>query len=239
MIPLPVTGRCYVGWRSVRLGDIDPSGRLRFDAIARYCQDVANDDSHDADLENANSWVVRRMAVEVHSPPEFREELELSTFCSGIGRRWAERRTSIRGSEGGLVEVSALWVHLDPRTGAPLRFGEQFFTLYGEAAQGRAVSSRLQHDEAVATTATRVPWSVRRADLDILGHVNNAVYWAAIEEWLSGRDRTGIRADVEYRRPLEYGSDVELAWLDRGPTTDLWISGEAATYATARTSLIA
>ena len=240
MVPIPPTGRRYVGHRSVRLGDIDASGALRLDAVARYAQDVANDDSHDAGLDNANSWVVRRMAIEVVQPPAFREGLTLTTFCSGVGRRWAERRTSIVGADGGRVEVAALWVHLDPLTGVPARFPANFDELYLEAAQGRTVSAKLVHDETVADTATSASWPVRAADLDLLGHVNNAVYWAIVEEWLGDgerHDRRGLRAEIEYRNPLAPPATPVLAQVERDTGADLWLHGadpDTVVYATAR-----
>ena len=46
----------------MRLGDVDPSGRLRLDAIARYLQDVASDDAADAGLDTG--WVARRTLIE-------------------------------------------------------------------------------------------------------------------------------------------------------------------------------
>ena len=233
MVPTPDVGRRFGGSRSVRLGDTDADGLLRFDAIARYCQDIANDDSHDVALENADSWVVRRMAIEIHAAPAFREPLTLVTFCSGIGRRWAERRTSIRGDDGGRVEVSALWVHLDPVSGMPIRFGDGFFDLYETAAQGRVISSRLQHDEAVAETATATAWPVRATDLDLLDHVNNAVYWAIVEEWLVGRERSAIRAEVEYREPLSRSSEPMLWCQELGSGADLWLV-DGTTRATAQ-----
>src|SRR6478672_9106154 len=93
LIPVPVRGRRFVGHRTVRLADASPAGRLRLDAVARHLQDVADDDARDAGLGQDGTWVVRRTVVEVHRAPVFREALELTTFCSGVGSRWAERRT--------------------------------------------------------------------------------------------------------------------------------------------------
>ena len=71
--------------RPVRLGDSSPGGRLRFDGLARYLQDVSNDDTRDAAFENDMAWVVRRTAIEVRSGARFGEELTLTTFASGGG----------------------------------------------------------------------------------------------------------------------------------------------------------
>ncbi len=48
MIPRPTIGRTFTGTARVRLGDVTPKGRMRLDAVARYLQDVANDDAVDA-----------------------------------------------------------------------------------------------------------------------------------------------------------------------------------------------
>jgi hypothetical protein len=43
---------------------------------------------------------------------------------------------------------------------------------------------------------------LRRADLDVGGHVNNAAYWQALEEELADRDpAAGLYAEVEHRGP--------------------------------------
>ena len=47
LVPVPGRGRVYTASRRVRLGDADPGGRLRLDAIARYVQDVSDDDTRD------------------------------------------------------------------------------------------------------------------------------------------------------------------------------------------------
>src|SRR4051794_19491083 len=65
----PGVGRSYAGHRAVRLGDVTPKGRLRLDALARYLQDVANDDATEGIGEDAMAWVVRSTTVEVHAFP--------------------------------------------------------------------------------------------------------------------------------------------------------------------------
>ena len=100
LVPLPPSGRRYVGGATVRLGDADPRGEARLDAIARYLQDVANDDALDAGLASAMAWVVRRTLIRVARPAVLGERLTVTTFCSGTGRSWAERRTSISGDAG-------------------------------------------------------------------------------------------------------------------------------------------
>lgn len=191
------TGRVFSGDRKVRLGDVDPEGRLRLDALTRYTQDVSDDDTTDAGLDQEPGWVVRSTVVDELVPAELGQELTFETFCSGLGGRWAERRLTVRGTEGICYEVATLWVCIDPVSGRPHRLTDQFNSFYGEAAGDRKVSAR-QVNPAIEPDVDRGrcrPWQVRRADLDVYGHVNNAAYWAAVEQWAdpwSGPRRTRL-----------------------------------------------
>lgn len=78
------------------LADCAPSGRIRLDALARWVQDVAYADIEDAGLESAAVWVIRRTSIRVQRFPRFGERFRVETFASGIGRMWAERRTTVR-----------------------------------------------------------------------------------------------------------------------------------------------
>jgi acyl-ACP thioesterase len=218
LVPTPSTGRTFEARRPVRVADLSRDGRLRFDAAARYLQDVSSDDTADAALEDDMAWVVRRTAIEVVRSARFRETLTLTTFCSATGSHWAERRVSVVGDRGAEVQASALWVHVDAATGRPRPLPQAFHDLYGEAAGGRRVTARFQHDPLVAAGATIVPWALRATDFDVLGHVNNAATWAVVEEVLAVHPtlRPPLRAELEHRLAIEPDDRVEVAAAERG-----------------------
>lgn len=216
LVPVPSVGRTFTGRRKVRLGDVSPNGRLRLDSVARFVQDVSNDDTVDAGLQDDMAWVVRRTVIEVHAEARLREELELTTFCGGTGSRWAERRVSIRGELGAHIESATVWVHLDMKTGRPIRLPAQFHEIYDEAAGGRTVRAKLHHGSPPsAGEGQRSPWPLRFGDFDVLDHVNNAVTWEAVEQARVDRKdlRAPVRAEVEYRDPIERDHTVEQVTL--------------------------
>jgi acyl-ACP thioesterase len=241
MVPVPSTGRTFIGDRRVRLGDVDPSGRLRLDAVAHYLQDVSNDDTRDAGLDDDATWVVRRTAIVVRRSGTYLEPLSLNTFCGGLGGRWAERRVLILGSSGAHIEASTLWVSLDPTTLRPTALTPQFLALFGEAAQGRVVRARLEHPNP-PEHSTRVPWVLRAVDFDVLGHMNNANYWNVAEELLAQRVQQKIsfdagatvRAEVEFRHEIRPGSAVELVTSHHDSVSTAWLIAEAQVCASAR-----
>lgn len=222
LTPPPASGRRFTAGRRVRLGDVTPGGRARFDALARYLQDVSSDDTIDARVGDDTTWVVRRTMVAVDRWPVYLERLEAATWCSGIGSRWAERRVSLRGDRGGSVDAATLWVHLGAAD-APAPLPPSFLDVYGEAAGGRRVTSRLGHPKPPPATATR-PWPLRVVDLDVLRHVNNAAYWAVLEEELARRRdlRPPLVAEMEHRAPVLAGEEVALAVAD-GQDGELWV----------------
>src|SRR3954468_8515196 len=103
LVPWPGVGRRFVHRARVGLADSAPDGRARLDAIARWLQDAAWEDVDDAGLAEIGAWVVRRTRIEVERFPRFGERLDVATFCSGLGRMWAERRTTVIGEHGGHV----------------------------------------------------------------------------------------------------------------------------------------
>jgi acyl-ACP thioesterase len=230
----PTAGRRFRGSQRVRLADTGPGGRLRLDAAARYLQDVANDDAHDSGIDNPAAWVVRRMVIDVLDGPRLRADLELVTFCSGLGACWAERRTSVRGDDGSRVEAAALWVQIDPHRGRPARLGPDFVATYGPSAGGRRVAARLTlgGPPPGSQDSRRLPFPVRQADLDVLGHVNNAVYWAMVEQaWPSAERPDGpVRVEVEHLTAA--GAEAELQLLVEGRC--LWVLDGDRVVAAAR-----
>lgn len=218
LVGLPASGRVVRRRRPVRVADTSPGGRLRLDAVARHLQDVSSDDTAEVDLTGKQHWVVRRLVIDVPRFPRLGESLELATWCAAIGSHYAERRVSVLGDGGGQVEASALWVHIDPRSGRPKRLPPEFADLYGEAAAGRRARARLEHGgpPAEALHAAR-PWPLRFTDFDVLGHVNNSVYWSPVEELLAERRhlRAPMRAAMEHRGGLDRGAEARVAAEDR------------------------
>jgi acyl-ACP thioesterase len=225
-------GRAYTGQRRVRWGDADRFGRLRLDGIARYLQDVANDDTRDVGPGLNPAWVVRRTVIDVVVPPRPAEVISLTTFCGGLGTAWAERRTTIEGEGGGHVETTSLWVALDPRTNRPARLSPEFVALYAEAAAGRTVGARLRHP-APAEGADVRPWPLRSTDHDGMGHVNNAATWAPVEDELERRGLVPVRAELEYPGAIEPGDAVELRSTVVDDELRLWLLVDGTVRASA------
>jgi acyl-ACP thioesterase len=223
LVAPPADGRVFRHPATAGLADVAPSGRVRLDAIARWLQDAALADVVDSGLDGGGVWVLRRLRLCVERFPRFGDALEVQTFCSGTGALVAERRSTVHDAAGAAVEALALWVHLDPDGARPCPLPEGFEAVYGRTAAGRRVRARLRHPPAPPPGAPVRPWRFRAADLDLAGHVNNAVYWQVLEEELlpaapgSGR----LDAEIEHRAAADAGdaqvaADDGMRWVTAG-----------------------
>ena len=139
-VPEPASGRVFEASLTPEVADVTGTGRSRLDAIARWLQEIARGDLEDAGFE---VWIVRRTRISVGAFPQYGQRLALSTFCSGIGRFSAERRTSIRG-EGSEVEAVSRWICFDPQGRRPQRFSDDFRHAYAETAGERDANVRVR-----------------------------------------------------------------------------------------------
>jgi acyl-ACP thioesterase len=221
----PAGGRAFTQERAPGFADCAPSARVRLDAIARWLQDVAYADVEDAGLATMAVWVVRRTRIRVNRFPRFGERFELSTFCSGLGRMWAERGTEIvrAGEVVPDVQASSLWVHLDAARLVPSPLTEVELAAYSGDDPAPKVSARLRHPvpDAIDPGAGR-PWTFRATECDIADHINNAAYWQPLEEeLLAGPEPGPIDVELEYRAPAQPGQMRVIASGDHR-----WIAGE-------------
>ena len=213
MVPSPGVGRSFGITDRVRLGDVSRDGHLRLDALVRYSQLISNDDTNDAGLQDDLAWIARSTVVDVIAPAVVDETLELRTFCAGLGRTWAERRVSVRGAAGGHYEVATLWISIDPDAVRPRRLTSHFLDLYGPAAQGRKVSAKQRISRPVPQVlaeGARLGWLPRWGDFDTFGHMNNVVYWSALQHALEGDPPPGTRLLIEHGAGVEPDDHSEI-----------------------------
>jgi acyl-ACP thioesterase len=217
----PDSGRVYEAEITPGVTDVVGGGRARLDAIADWLQEVARQDLEDAGFEGRGVWIVRRTRIRVEAFPAYGERLTLRTFCSGVGRFSAERRTSIEGARGRVQTVSR-WICMEPDGSRPQRLEGEFREAYAETAGERDANVRVRHPDPPAGAPER-PWPFRATDLDIAGHVNNSRYWGPLEEeFLAGFAPESFDGEVEHRDPAQPGEAVLL-----GAAPMRWIAGRS------------
>jgi acyl-ACP thioesterase len=230
--PDPQSGRLFSAARTVRTTDVTQAGRLRLDAVARYLQEVAEDDVIDAGLHEPASWLLRRCVLFIHRYPRHGERVMLRTFCSGLGPRWAERTTTLAVGGSDMIQARALWVAISP-DGRPATLGPDFRSAYAASTQGRTVTARLFLPAPEKSLPCR-PWPLRTCDFDPAGHVNNTIHWAALEDVLAETGWLPASVELEYREPIMPGNEPALAVSRSAVQADVWLMDCSKLLAAAR-----
>jgi acyl-ACP thioesterase len=215
-VEIPNIGRRFQQQFTIGLSDADPSGRMRLDAVARVLHDIATFDNQDAPIADKGLWVIRSLELEISRFPRYLEQITAVTACTGYGRAWAERRTDLIAANVD-IRARATWVNTSPLSGLPASLPEGFIEVYGESACGRRIKPRLDlaRPRGGKPIATR-EFEVRYCDLDIVGHVNNAVHFVLLEELMARslpdpafKDLVGVR--IEFIRSLPAPGIAQLA----------------------------
>ena len=58
-----------------------------------------------------------------------------------------------------------------------------------------------------------MPWPLRATDIDPHGHLNNAIYWQAVEHALAAAAfemAQPLVAELDYRVPIDAGDEIDL-----------------------------
>lgn len=179
--------RATVPYR-VRFDEATPDGDVRASTILRWAQDAAwiHSEALGYDrswyLAHGLSWLVRAVELAVREPVRFGETVAVSTEVTGFRRVWARRRTEVTRDGRLLAWVHTDWVMIDAR-GLPTRIPDEFPARF-EIAPGPFSPGRVDLPEAPPAATVR-EFAVRQADLDPLGHVNNAAYLDYLEEVLA------------------------------------------------------
>jgi acyl-ACP thioesterase len=199
----------------LRVGDIDRTGRLRFDAACRHIQDVGSDHLRELGFEVSHPlWIVRRTMVDLIRPIEFQDMLRLRRWCSGTSNRWCEMRVRIDGRKGGLMESEAFWININRETQGPARISEDFLdglqrTTDVDRLRWKAYLKAGARDDAVQVR----DYPVRVSDIDLFVHMNNSVYWTVIEDYLHSHPdllAAPLRVTIEHDAPVALGEKLEI-----------------------------
>jgi acyl-ACP thioesterase len=68
---------------------------------------------------------------------------------------------------------------------------------------------------------------LRATDLDVVGHVNNAAYWAPVEQELGRRGLPRVRtAEIEFRAGLDLDDDTQLVVGEHEAGFGVWLCAD-------------
>lgn len=223
----------------LRVGDIDRTGRLRFDAAARHIQDIGSDHLRELGFEDTHPlWIVRRTMIDLIKPIEFQDLLRMRRWCSGTSNRWCEMRVRIDGRKGGLMESEAFWININRETQGPARISDDFLSGLRRTTDEARLRWKSYLKAGSREDAAEIrEYPVRVSDIDLFDHMNNSVYWTVIEDYLYSHPELlekPLRVTIEHDAAVALGEKLEiLSHVHPAGSTDKF--GEELSDRTVRT----
>jgi acyl-CoA thioester hydrolase len=235
-VPMP---RTHMRAFRVRYYECDAYGHVNHAQYLRYMQEAAFDASAAAGYDLARyqtmerTWLIRETEIEYLRPLHYGDTVHVKTWVDDFRRIRSRRAYEFHcGGPGRLAaRASTDWVFLNTVTGHPAAIPQELVSaFYPEGAPNPAPRPGIQRPPPPPPEVFRVRRTVEWRDLDPMGHVNNAVYLAYLEDcgiqvadahgWsLQRTEAEGLaivarRHHIEYRQPAALGDELELAtWI--------------------------
>jgi len=233
------TAQYFEAQYRVRTGDIDQDMRVRLDSIARYLQDIANDNIEATEFWQSDPfWIVRRTIVDVIRPISWPATVTAQRWCGALSTRWTNMRVRMTAQhetnlfnpeprEDGLVETEAFWILVNDQ-GMPTRLSDAAFEMLSSMNTEHRLRWKSMNPEKAPAAGTEPDREhiLRAVDYDPFKHLNNAAYLAVLEDEILAHPELiegPHRLVIEYLRPIEPGARLTIRRVREGDELTLWL----------------
>ena len=137
-------------------------------------------------LERGITWFLSRLHVRMQRMPAMGERVLVQTWPSELQRIFAVREFRMLDSAGAEIGVgTSAWLLFDIQRGRPIRLLEEMRVMHDDNAP-RMIDDDFARLPLCEPTENPAEIRVRFSDLDLNGHVNNAVYAGMLLDSLPG-----------------------------------------------------
>lgn len=211
-------------------GRLYPAAQLRAVAEAAVAASTAAGFGPEWYAAQRVHWIVRRTLARFLRPVGRDDACEVRTWVADFRRVRSRRCYQVHANGTLAVEAESDWVLVDVASGKPRRIPPDVERTF-DAPSGAASTPRAEWDETLPpVTPLRSAAAVRFADLDSLGHVNNAAYldvlmeavlaplaragWGVEQLGAAGVAPFVAACDLEYLDAIVWGAPHEVVtWM--------------------------
>lgn len=192
----------------------DYNGIVRPSAVMTYLQEAANmqlrtyGPSYEDMKAAGQFFVLSRIGVSLSSPLYAYEDLHAETWAlPSRGFSFLRCHRLLRGTEV-ICQATSVWALLDAATRKPLRVTEYKPNFDCEETADVALPDRIRLDRERLQPMGK--YTVRYADTDQNGHMNNTVYADMLCGFLDARGKYVKRFSINYFQEAPLGSKLEI-----------------------------
>lgn len=218
LTPMPSPGRYVFRIRSYELG---PRDQASLSSVCHLLQEAASLHAHELEaspeqlLAQDMTWFLARLRIEIDRYPTWRDAVTVETWPAAVDGPFAIRDFRVFDADGQQIAVaSSAWLLMDMAKRKPIRRIPQGILDLHPVEPMRVLPGKpprlprplhSEHEECVR---------VRRADLDMNGHVNHVFYVAQAEQAVPGELRDGAQVtsfEIEFKSECHEGDEILVA----------------------------
>ena len=235
----------------VRFSECDAYGNMHTSSYFRRMQETAFEASADLgyDFEKYNQmgtiWLIRETKIDHFEPLWYGDQIDVKTWVLDFRRFRSIRMYEFRIVETGQLAARAStdWIYLDSENLRPVTIpAEMQHAFLPEAEQlGSQPRQRFSVVSDKPEQAVVLHRSVSWGDIDMMWHMNNAVYldylaeaedellsessWSRLSLRTNGIKLATKHQHIEYRQPATLADELEIsAWFEEVAESNLLIS---------------
>ena len=197
----------------------DKNSDLRIVTLMNLFQDCADDHASNLCvgmehcLRNGLAWVGAGYHIKINRLPKIHEKIVIKTWPSSKNRLMAVREFEVRDEKNGeiLVNAASQWVLISVEKKRPVALDDNLPDF--PDTHIRAVDSDFAKIVEVAKVDFEKPFFVRFDDIDINGHVNNAVYPLWANEGVPAdfrMEHSPVEIEVSFKKEGMFGEAIKV-----------------------------
>ena len=184
---------------------------LRLDGLVKLFVETSIQNSFDVEGHFESPWILYRWYIEMFDDINWRDEIEIHTYSNRIEGYLAYRNFDIYKEDKLIVRAQTKWLLLDKNHDRVIKVPAHFIKMYGEHGGFDAPKKEIK---ALDNYRDIKKIMVRKSDIDMNIHVNNAAYLQYLYEGVDLENRKVKTIEIIYKKELKYGDDVELEYTD-------------------------
>lgn len=203
----------------IRSYECNRNGDLRIVTLMNIFQDTA--DSHASDmnmgidycLTHGLAWVGANYHVQINRLPKMHEKITIISWPSIEKKLGAIRDFQILNEQGeNIINATSQWILIDFTSKRPVILREHLPEY--QAIPERSMESDFNKIQAPTAIDYEVEFKIRFDDIDLNGHVNNAVYplWASESVNHDFRAQHKIKdLEIAFKKEGHFGENVRVS----------------------------
>lgn len=189
----------------------DSNRKIRLDGLVKLLVEASIQNSFDVEGHFDSPWILYRWYIEVFDDIFWKEDVEIHSYSNKIESYLAYRNFDVYKDGKMVARANTKWLLLDENHAKLIKIPSNLIEMYGQYGGFEAPKKEIK---PLDNYENKKKILIRKADIDMNNHVNNAAYFQYINEGVNLENKKVKTIEILYKKELKYGDDVFIEYTD-------------------------